>query len=197
MGLTAVAIKAAKARDKQYKLTDSGGLHLLVLPSGARYWRMNYRYLGKSKTLAFGVWPDVDLAGARAKRDAARRLLGSGIDPAEQAKLDKVAAIGIAAVVADEKENVGAHDRVSGSVAGEFPDRLTPESGWGRASAPQGGSAAEAPRETCKSRLERAGRAAPNTGRRLCGLLHERIQAQGVRACRTGDLFGQMNWDYW
>jgi hypothetical protein len=49
MGLTAVAIKAAKARDKQYKLTDSGGLHLLVLPSGARYWRMNYRHLGNQK----------------------------------------------------------------------------------------------------------------------------------------------------
>ena len=42
MGLTAVAIKAAKGRDKQYKLADSGGLHLLVLPSGQRYWRINY-----------------------------------------------------------------------------------------------------------------------------------------------------------
>jgi Arm DNA-binding domain len=59
--LTAVTIKAAKGRDKQYKLADSGGLHLLVLPSGLRYWRMNYRYLGKYGTLAFGVWPDMDL----------------------------------------------------------------------------------------------------------------------------------------
>ncbi len=42
MGLSAVAIKAAKGRDKQYKLADSGGLYLLVLPSGQRYWRMNY-----------------------------------------------------------------------------------------------------------------------------------------------------------
>ncbi len=72
MGLTAVAIKAAKGRDKAYKLTDSDRLHLLVLPSGARYWRMNYRYLGKYKTLAFGVWPEVELAEARAKRDEAR-----------------------------------------------------------------------------------------------------------------------------
>jgi integrase len=92
MGLTALAIKAAKGRDKQYKLTDSGGLHLLVLPSGGRYWRMNYRHMGKSKTLAFGVWPDVELADARAKRDEARRLLAKGIDPSEQAKLDKIAA---------------------------------------------------------------------------------------------------------
>jgi len=92
MGLTAVAIKAAKGRDKPYKLTDSDGLHLLVLPSGARYWRMNYRYLGKYKTLAFGVWPEVELADARAKRDEARRLLAKGVDPGAKAKLDKVAA---------------------------------------------------------------------------------------------------------
>ncbi|MBU6206613.1 MAG: integrase arm-type DNA-binding domain-containing protein, partial [Alphaproteobacteria bacterium] len=92
MGLTAVTIKSAKGRDRQYKLTDSDGLHLLVLPSGNRYWRMNYRYQGKYKTLAFGVWPEVGLADARAKRDEARRVLAKGIDPAEQAKLDKIAA---------------------------------------------------------------------------------------------------------
>jgi integrase len=92
MGLTALAIKAAKGRDTQYKLADSGGLHLLVLPSGQRYWRMNYRSLGRYKSLAFGVWPDVDLAGARAKRDAARKLLANGRAPSEQNKLDKIAA---------------------------------------------------------------------------------------------------------
>ena len=92
MGLTAVAIKAAKGRAKPYKLTDSDGLHLLVLPSGGRYWRMNYRFLGRQKTLALGVWPEVDLADARAKRDEARRLLAKGIDPAAQGKLDKIAA---------------------------------------------------------------------------------------------------------
>jgi Arm DNA-binding domain len=92
MGLTAVAIKAAKGRAKQYKLTDSDGLHLLVLPSGARYWWMNYRHLGKYKTMAFGVWPKVELVDARAKRDEARRLLAKGVDPAEQAKLDKITA---------------------------------------------------------------------------------------------------------
>jgi integrase len=106
MGLTAVAIKAAKGRTKPYKLTDSDGLHLLVLPSGARYWRMNYRYLDKYKTLAFGVWPEVELADARAKRDEARRLLARGIDPSEQLKQDKVTASVAAAntfqAVADE-----------------------------------------------------------------------------------------------
>ncbi len=106
MGLTAVAIKAAKGRAKPYKLTDSDGLHLLVLPSGGRYWRINYRFLGKQKTLALGVWPEVELADARAKRDEARRLLAKGVDPAEQAKLDKITASVAAAntfqAVADE-----------------------------------------------------------------------------------------------
>ena len=85
MGLTAVAIKAAKGTVKPYKLTDSDGLHLLVLPSGGRYWRMNYRFLGKQKTLALGVWPEVELADARAKRDETRRPLAKGINPAQQA----------------------------------------------------------------------------------------------------------------
>ncbi len=106
MGLTTVAIKAAKGRAKPYKLTDSDGLHLLVLPSGGRYWRINYRFLGKQKTLALGVWPEVELADARAKRDEARRLLAKGVDPAEQAKLDKITASLAAAntfqAVADE-----------------------------------------------------------------------------------------------
>jgi integrase len=92
MALTAAAIKSAKPKPVQFKLTDSDGLHLLVLPHGGRYWRMNYRFNSKHKTLAFGIWPDVTLADARAKRDAARRLIANGIDPAEKAKQDKVAA---------------------------------------------------------------------------------------------------------
>jgi integrase len=92
MALSVVAIKAAKARAKPYKLADSDGLYLLVTPSGARYWRMNYRHLGKQKTLAFGVWPDTGLADAREQRDAARKLLARGDDPAEKIKLERIAA---------------------------------------------------------------------------------------------------------
>ncbi|WP_336950252.1 tyrosine-type recombinase/integrase [Sphingobium aromaticivastans] len=92
MGLTAVAIKAAKGRDKPYKLTDGDGLFLYVTPNGGRYWRMNYRHLGKQKTLAFGVYPDTGLADARAQRDAARKLLARGEDPGERIKLDRIAA---------------------------------------------------------------------------------------------------------
>lgn len=92
MALTAAAIKNAKGREKPYKLTDSDGLFLYVTPNGGRYWRMNYRYLGKQKTLAFGVYPDTGLADAREQRDAALKVLAKGDDPAERAKLDRLAA---------------------------------------------------------------------------------------------------------
>ena len=92
MALTAVAINKAKGRAKPYKLTDGDGLFLYVTPNGGRYWRMNYRHLGKQKTLAFGVYPDTGLADAREQRDAARKVLARGDDPAERIKLEKVAA---------------------------------------------------------------------------------------------------------
>jgi integrase len=92
MPLSVVAIKAAKGREKKYKLADDGGLHLLVTPAGGRYWRMNYRHLGKQKTLSFGVWPETGLADAREQRDAARKLLAKGNDPADHIKLERVAA---------------------------------------------------------------------------------------------------------
>jgi len=104
--LTVTAIKAAKGRDKPYKLSDSEGLYLLISPEGSRCWRMNYRHFGKQKTLAFGTWPSVSLADARGRRDIARRRLARGEDPGEHIKLERMAA-GVAAsnsfeAVADE-----------------------------------------------------------------------------------------------
>ena len=89
MPLTISQVKATKPRDKDYKLFDEKGLFLLVKKNGSRYWRYKYRYAGKEKTLALGVFPDVGLAMARDKRDDARKLLDQNIDPSVQKKADK------------------------------------------------------------------------------------------------------------
>jgi hypothetical protein len=93
MPSSVVAIKAAKPREKPYKLADGGALFLLVKPNGGRYWRMNYRFLGLNKSLSFGAWPDVGLADARERRDEARKLLAKGEDPGARIKLDRMAAM--------------------------------------------------------------------------------------------------------
>jgi len=92
MALTDIAIKKAKPADKPYKLTVGGGLYLLVNLIG-KYWRYNYRFLGKSKTLALGIYPDVSLARAREKHADARKLLADGTDPGERRKETKQAAL--------------------------------------------------------------------------------------------------------
>jgi len=80
MPLTDIRIRALKPGDKPTKHGDGGGLLLVVNPNGSKLWRMVYRYCGKQKQLAFGAWPDVSLAQARAHRDAARKLLADDID---------------------------------------------------------------------------------------------------------------------
>lgn len=83
MPLSDAACRNAKGEAKPKKLTDGEGLFLLVQPNGSRLWRMAYRFAGKQKTLAFGVYPHVTLEDARARRAQARRILASGQDPAE------------------------------------------------------------------------------------------------------------------
>ncbi|RXJ12594.1 tyrosine-type recombinase/integrase [Lelliottia nimipressuralis] len=90
MALTDIKVRSAKPTDKQYKLTDGNGMHLLVHPNGSKYWRLQYRFGGKQKMLALGVYPDVSLADARARRDEARKLLANSIDPGDKKKNDKV-----------------------------------------------------------------------------------------------------------
>lgn len=87
--LTASQVKQAKTDDKPYKLSDEKGMFLLVHTNGSKYWRLKYRYAGKEKLLALGVYPDVSLANARAKRDDARKLLDSDIDPGQAKKAKK------------------------------------------------------------------------------------------------------------
>ncbi len=94
MVLSSLAVSRAKPRDKAYKLVDEHGLCLLVTSTGGRYWRYNYRFAGKWRTLALGVFPDVSLAAARAKRDEARQVRSAGNDPAEDWKA-KIAQLGL------------------------------------------------------------------------------------------------------
>lgn len=94
MTLTVTKINSSKPLDKQYKLSDSGGLYLLVHPNGSKYWRLKYRYARKEKVLALGKYPGVSLAQARLKRDEAKRHLLEGFDPsAVKSKNKRVANI--------------------------------------------------------------------------------------------------------
>jgi integrase len=88
--LTALAVRNAKARDKTYRLAAGKGLYLQVEPTGAKYWRLKYRYAGKQKMLGLGVFPDVSLSAAREAADDARKLLANGVDPSAQRKVQKI-----------------------------------------------------------------------------------------------------------
>jgi Arm DNA-binding domain len=69
MRLTDVRVRNAKPRTKPYKLSDGGGMYVLVKPDGGRYWRFDYRFAGKRLTLSIGVYPTVTLSNARASRE--------------------------------------------------------------------------------------------------------------------------------
>jgi integrase len=92
MPLTDTAIRQAKPQDKPYKLADERGLFLLVQPTGSKLWRFKYRHQGKEKLLALGKYPDVGLAAARKRRDAAREQLAADEDPGAARKATRQAA---------------------------------------------------------------------------------------------------------
>ncbi len=79
--LTDLQVRTAKPSERLRKLTDGGGLQLWVMPNGGRYWRLEFRQMGKTKLLALGTYPDVSLEIARQKADEARRQNASGHDP--------------------------------------------------------------------------------------------------------------------
>jgi len=93
MPLTDVKVRNAKPGEKQVKLSDSDGMYLLLTPNGGKCWRLKYRVRGKEKVLAIGTYPEISLAEAREKRDAARKLLANGIDPGEAKKAQKAATV--------------------------------------------------------------------------------------------------------
>jgi integrase len=83
MALTDSIVRNSKPTEKKYKISDTMGMYLQVMPTGHRYWRLKYRHDGKEKVLALGVYPEVTLKEAREKRDQARKLIKDGINPIE------------------------------------------------------------------------------------------------------------------
>ncbi len=89
MPLKDVSVRNAKAGPRPQKLSDGGGLHVLIQPTGSKLWRLAYRFAGKQKTLALGAYPAVSLEEARRHRDEAKKLLALSIDPSVQRKADR------------------------------------------------------------------------------------------------------------
>jgi len=79
--LATVFVRQSKSKDKPYKLSDGGGMYLLINPNDSRYWRWKYRINNKEKILALGVYPNVSMTSAREKVQEAKELLDKGIDP--------------------------------------------------------------------------------------------------------------------
>lgn len=101
MPLTDKACKAAKPNPlpskTPKKLADGEGLYLFVMPNGAKYWRLLYRFHGKQKTYALGVYPEVTLKEAREKKYKVRKMLAQGLDPSIERKKEKTLALKSAA----------------------------------------------------------------------------------------------------
>src|SRR5271168_31558 len=91
MSLTDTAIRRIGAKKKPYKMYDSGGLFLLVMPNGGKWWRFKYRFNNKEKLLSLGTYPDISLKAARDRRDIERKKLVDKIAPALNRKAVKAA----------------------------------------------------------------------------------------------------------
>lgn len=134
--LTDTAIRALKPGAKEFKKSDTGGLHLLIKPSGAKLWRLAYRFDKKQKTLVGGRYPFVGLADARAWRDSAKGQLAQGIDPRE-ARLAEEEEARTASEYTFEKmarawlKNIRPQwsERYAGLVTGRFEHDIFPEIG--------------------------------------------------------------------
>lgn len=129
MALSEFAVRNAKPRDKTFKLTDGGGLHLLVQPAGIKLWRLKYRFGGKENLLPFGPYPATSLAEARRNRENAKRLIAGGIDPSAQRRTEKLtlatAQRNTFGAVVEEFLEIKAANGVSGSTISKLKWMLT------------------------------------------------------------------------
>ncbi|MDA0679999.1 MAG: tyrosine-type recombinase/integrase [Proteobacteria bacterium] len=90
MPLTDTRIRQAKPKKKAYKLTDAGGLHIEIRPTGAKLWRLRYRLAKKENLFAIGRYPELTLSDAREERDAAKKIIKAGIHPSHKRKLERI-----------------------------------------------------------------------------------------------------------
>jgi hypothetical protein len=123
--LTHTALRAAKPTEKPYKLSDGGGLYLLVNPSGALWWRFKYQFEGREKLLSLGVHPHVSLQQARALRDEAKKAVANRVDPSAKRQAEKSSTANSFEAVArewlalQEKKLAPCHPQIlSGATAG-------------------------------------------------------------------------------
>lgn len=93
MKLSDAKIRSLKANGKRFKLSDGGGLQLLVHTNGSKYWQFKYRFGEKERSLSIGVYPQVSLAEAREKRGEAELLLRQNLDPSSQKRQEKLVAV--------------------------------------------------------------------------------------------------------
>jgi integrase len=91
MALTDTEARKARPTTKPYKLADSGGLFLAVMPPGGKLWRWKYRFEGREKLMALGSYPEVSLAEVRNRHAEGRRLLAAGVDPMARRMATKTA----------------------------------------------------------------------------------------------------------
>ena len=93
MPLNNTQVTNSKPKDKPYKMADGGGMYLEIMPNGSKYWRLKYRWLGKEKRLALGIYPTISIAQARERREEAKKLLANQIDPSEHKRAIKKTAL--------------------------------------------------------------------------------------------------------
>ena len=89
--LSNLLIEKTKPQAKTQRLSDGRGMYLEIAPTGGKWWRFKYRFGGRDRRISLGVYPDVGLADAREKREAARRQVAAGVDPGEQRRAAKIA----------------------------------------------------------------------------------------------------------
>ena len=126
MALSDTALRNAKPADRQYKLHDEGGLFIIIRPTGGKLWRLKYRYQGTEQQLSIGTYPAVGLRDARARRDDAKKLLASGINPGAEKRRQTVAA----AVAAENTFKAVAEEFIAKREADGLADATLVKARW-------------------------------------------------------------------